>query len=74
MFRWPWEYLFTVFNAKLGSFYTPFWVANLVLLVATIVIYSVATRGSRGNGVLGDGTLEGNEEALTTFSDALIRL
>lgn len=25
-----------------------------------------------GNGVLGDGTLEGNEEALTTFSDALI--
>ncbi|MEY4388682.1 MAG: hypothetical protein RLZZ432_401 [Chloroflexota bacterium] len=54
MAKWPWEYLFTVFNAKLGSFYTPFWVANLVLLVATIVIYSVATRGSRGNGVLGD--------------------
>jgi hypothetical protein len=25
-----------------------------------------------GNGTLGDGTLEGNEEALTTFSDALI--
>lgn len=25
-----------------------------------------------GNGVLGDGTLEGNEEALTTYSDALI--
>ena len=25
-----------------------------------------------GNGVLGDGTLEGNEEALTTYSDALV--
>lgn len=25
-----------------------------------------------GNGTLGDGTLEGNEEALTTYSDALI--
>lgn len=25
-----------------------------------------------GNGVLGDGTLEGNEEALTTYSDAVI--
>ena len=25
-----------------------------------------------GSGVLGDGTLEGNEESLTTYSDALI--
>lgn len=25
-----------------------------------------------GNGVIGDGTLEGSEEALTTFSDAVI--
>lgn len=25
-----------------------------------------------GNGVLGDGTLEGNEEALTTYSDSLV--
>ena len=54
MFRWPWEYLFTALNADLGTFYTPFWVANLVLFLSTIVAYSVATRGNRGRGVIGD--------------------
>ena len=54
MFRWPWEYLFPVLNADLGTFYTPFWVVNLALFIATIVAYSVATRGSRAKGVLGD--------------------
>ena len=54
MFRWPWEYLFTVLNADLGTFYTPFWMANLVLFLATIVVYAFATRGDRGRGVIGD--------------------
>jgi hypothetical protein len=54
MFRWPWEYLFTVLNADLGTFYTPFWIANLVLFLATILVYSFATRGNRGRGVVGD--------------------
>jgi hypothetical protein len=54
MFRWPWEYLFTVLNADLGTFYTPFWIANLVLFLATIVVYAFATRGNRGRGVIGD--------------------
>ena len=54
MFRWPWEYLFTVLNADLGTFYTPFWMANLVLFLATILVYAFATRGTRGRGVIGD--------------------
>lgn len=54
MFRWPWEYLFTVLNADLGTFYTPFWIANLVLFLATIFVYAYATRGDRGRGVIGD--------------------
>ena len=54
MAQWPWEYLFVALNARLGTFYTPFWVVNLALFIMTIVAYVVATRGSRGRGVLGD--------------------
>lgn len=54
MAQWPWEYLFVALNARLGTFYTPFWMVNLALFVTTIVAYVVATRGSRGRGVLGD--------------------
>ena len=54
MAQWPWEYLFVALNARLGTFYTPFWVVNLTLFIVTIVAYVVATRGSRGRGVLGD--------------------
>jgi len=54
MAQWPWEYLFVALNARLGTFYTPFWAVNLALFVGTIVAYVVATRGSRGRGVLGD--------------------
>ena len=54
MAQWPWEYLFVALNARLGTFYTPFWVVNLALFIVTIVAYVVATRGSRGRGVLGD--------------------
>ena len=54
MAQWPWEYLFVALNARLGTFYTPFWVVNLALFIVTIVAYVVATRGSRAKGVLGD--------------------
>jgi hypothetical protein len=54
MAQWPWEYLFVALNAELGTFYTPFWVVNLALFIMTIVAYTVATRGTRGKGVLGD--------------------
>lgn len=54
MAQWPWEYLFVALNARLGTFYTPFWVVNLALFIVTIVAYVIATRGSRGRGVLGD--------------------
>ena len=54
MAQWPWEYLFVALNARLGTFYTPFWMVNLALFVMTIVAYAVATRGSRARGVLGD--------------------
>ena len=54
MAQWPWEYLFVALNARLGTFYTPFWVVNLALFIMTIVAYAAATRGSRGRGVLGD--------------------
>jgi hypothetical protein len=54
MAQWPWEYLFVALNADLGTFYTPFWVVNLALFIMTIVAYTVATRGTRGKGVLGD--------------------
>lgn len=54
MAQWPWEYLFVALNARLGTFYTPFWMVNLALFIMTIVAYSVATRGSRARGVLGD--------------------
>ncbi len=54
MAQWPWEYLFVALNARLGTFYTPFWVVNLALFIMTIVAYTVATRGTRGRGVLGD--------------------
>ena len=54
MSKWPWELLFVPLNARLGTFYTPFWIANLVLFVATIVVYAYATRGSHGRGVIGD--------------------
>ncbi|MEI6270763.1 MAG: hypothetical protein WCP38_00195 [Chloroflexota bacterium] len=54
MALWPWEYLFYPLNARLGTFYTPFWIVNLALFVMTIVAYAAATRGSRGRGVLGD--------------------
>jgi hypothetical protein len=54
MAQWPWEYLFVALNAELGTFYTPFWVVNLALFIVTIVAYTVATRGTRGKGVLGD--------------------
>ncbi len=54
MAQWPWEYLFVALNARLGTFYTPFWMVNLALFIVTIVAYVVATRGSRGRGVLGD--------------------
>ena len=54
MAQWPWEYLFVALNARLGTFYTPFWMVNLALFIMTIVAYAVATRGSRAKGVLGD--------------------
>jgi hypothetical protein len=54
MAQWPWEYLFVALNARLGTFYTPFWMVNLALFIMTIVAYVVATRGSRARGVLGD--------------------
>jgi hypothetical protein len=54
MAQWPWEYLFVALNARLGTFYTPFWVVNLALFIMTIVAYTVATRGTRAKGVLGD--------------------
>ena len=54
MAQWPWEYLFVALNARLGTFYTPFWMVNLALFIMTIVVYAVATRGSRARGVLGD--------------------
>ena len=54
MAQWPWEYLFVALNARLGTFYTPFWMINLALFIMTIVAYVVATRGSRARGVLGD--------------------
>ena len=54
MAQWPWEYLFVALNARLGTFYTPFWVVNLALFIMTIVAYAAATRGSRAKGVLGD--------------------
>jgi hypothetical protein len=54
MAQWPWEYLFVALNARLGTFYTPFWVVNLALFIMTIGAYTVATRGTRGRGVLGD--------------------
>lgn len=54
MAQWPWEYLFVALNARLGTFYTPFWTVNLALFIMTIVAYAVATRGSRARGVLGD--------------------
>ena len=54
MAQWPWEYLFVALNARLGTFYTPFWMVNLALFIMTIVAYAAATRGSRGRGVLGD--------------------
>jgi len=54
MAQWPWEYLLVALNARLGTFYTPFWMVNLALFIVTIVAYVVATRGSRGRGVLGD--------------------
>jgi hypothetical protein len=54
MAQWPWEYLFVALNARLGTFYTPFWMVNLALFIMTIVAYTVATRGTRGRGVLGD--------------------
>jgi len=54
MAQWPWEYLFIALTARLGTFYTPFWVVNLALFLFTIVAYVTATRGSRGRGVLGD--------------------
>ena len=54
MAQWPWEYLLVALNARLGTFYTPFWMVNLALFVMTIVAYVVATRGTRAKGVLGD--------------------
>jgi hypothetical protein len=54
MAQWPWEYLFVALNARLGTFYTPFWMVNLALFIMTIVAYATATRGSRAKGVLGD--------------------
>ena len=54
MAQWPWEYLFVALNARLGTFYTPFWMVNLALFIMTIGAYAVATRGSRARGVLGD--------------------
>jgi len=54
MAQWPWEYLFIALNARLGTFYTPFWMVNLALFIMTIVAYAAATRGSRAKGVLGD--------------------
>jgi hypothetical protein len=54
MAQWPWEYLFVALNARLGTFYTPFWMVNLALFIMTIVAYAAATRGSRAKGVLGD--------------------
>ena len=54
MAQWPWEYLFVALNARLGTFYTPFWMVNLALFIMTIVAYVVATRGTRAKGVLGD--------------------
>lgn len=54
MAQWPWEYLFVALNARLGTFYTPFWMVNLALFIVTIVAYAAATRGSRAKGVLGD--------------------
>ena len=54
MAQWPWEYLFVALNARLGTFYTPFWMVNLALFIMTIVAYAAVTRGSRAKGVLGD--------------------
>ena len=42
---WPWEYLFTAYNAdNFPDLYTPLTIASLVALVATIVFYNVRTR------------------------------
>ena len=54
MAQWPWEYLFVALNARLGTFYTPFWVVNLLLFIFTIVAYAWSTRGVNGRGVLGN--------------------
>ena len=54
MAQWPWEYLFVALNARLGTFYTPFWVVNLLLFIFTIVAYVWSTRGANGRGVLGN--------------------
>ena len=41
----PWEYFFTRFDAHtFHDLYTPFWVANIVLLVALVVLYNARTR------------------------------
>ena len=54
MAQWPWEYLFVALNARLGTFYTPFWTVNLLLFIFTIVAYVWSTRGANGRGVLGN--------------------
>jgi uncharacterized membrane protein len=44
----PWEYLFTPFNAvTFPDLFNPIWVASLIGLVATILLYTVRTRQLR---------------------------
>jgi hypothetical protein len=41
----PWEYLFQRFSEEtFPDLYTPIWVASILLLVATVIVYNVRTR------------------------------
>ncbi len=42
---WPWEYLFKSFNeANFPDVWMPLWIASILALVATVVVYNVRTR------------------------------
>jgi len=41
----PWEYLFQQFSQEtFPDLYTPIWMASILLLVATVIVYNVRTR------------------------------
>ncbi len=45
MSLWPWEYLFKPYNqANFPDLWMPLWVASLLGLIVTVVVYNVRTR------------------------------